>query len=158
MLQSVRVAKPNLTHLHTPLSPQMGCATLMKAQLIRRINGCTGALQALAVLLAAVGGTGVVVYDYHRALQFVGILGLLVTAIWRYNSFKVRLAPALQVICCSICPELWTTFQMAPLAPSLRAPVIRCCEVRSSRLEIRSGIHRLSGCKCLGANPQQAVK
>lgn len=45
----------------------------------------------MIALLAAVGGTGATIYDYHKALQFLGVLGLLVTAVFRYNSFKVRL-------------------------------------------------------------------
>ena len=40
-------------------------------------------------LFGAVVGTGAVIYDYHKALQFVGIFGLLITAVWRYNSIKV---------------------------------------------------------------------
>lgn len=45
----------------------------------------------MIALLAAVGGTGATIYDYHKVLEFLGVLGLLVTAVFRYNSFKVRL-------------------------------------------------------------------
>lgn len=63
----------------------------------------------MIALLAAVGGTGATIYDYHKALQFLGVLGLLVTAVLRYNSFKVRLpfspdsveGKPVQSLCCT---------------------------------------------------------
>ena len=57
---------------------------------------------ALIALFGAVGGTGAIVYDYHKALQFVGVFGLLITAIWRYNSMKV-------CMCLPSLPTLITT-------------------------------------------------
>ena len=84
---------------------------------------------ALLAVVAAVVGAGATLYDYHKALEFVGVYGLLVTAVLRYNSFKVRMTRnsclfCLRALCAQPLPpgpsgsnKMYEPVRMAQAAP-----------------------------------------